>query len=74
MEEDILLNCDFKSFGEFEIIEHIALENKDCYAVNTLYEPNKVTPIKKTIPNYTAMDLNFSLGKLSWNMIRLKIK
>ncbi|CAH0319780.1 Intracellular exo-alpha-(1-_5)-L-arabinofuranosidase [Peribacillus simplex] len=74
MEEDILLNCDFKLFGEFEIIEHIALENKDCYAVNTLYEPNKVTPIKKTIPNYTAMDLNFSLGKLSWNMIRLKIK
>ena len=72
MEEDILLESDLRGFGKLVIEEHIVLHHEDVRAVNTEDNPECVAP---KAGNGGVMDggvLSVPLGKLSWNVIRLK--
>ncbi|OPJ57694.1 alpha-N-arabinofuranosidase [Clostridium chromiireducens] len=74
LEENIELTCDVRSFVGYKIIEHIVLEHEDMKIVNSP-KGEAVTP--KCVDRSELNDgiINSSLGKASWNVIRLgKIK
>lgn len=72
MQEDILLEADLRGFGGLQLAEHIVLHHDDVNAVNTEENPDNVRP---QAGRGGAMDggyLSVPLGRLSWNVIRLK--
>ena len=70
LKEVIELTCDVRSFGDFKIIEHIVLEHEDMKIVNSA-KGEAVTP--KCVDRSELIDgiITSSLGKASWNVIRL---
>lgn len=75
LSESLAFGIDLRSFGAFQIIEHIVLENDDLKAANTASNPNNVKP--HTAGNATITDngqIEASLGKASWNVIRIKLQ
>ncbi|ASA20773.1 alpha-N-arabinofuranosidase [Paenibacillus donghaensis] len=71
LKERLDIQCDFRSFGQLDMIQHIALENSDVYAVNTLADPKRVLPTEKERAKEAGQ---LSLEPLSWNMLRYRIK
>lgn len=59
--------CDFEGFIP---VEHIALEDCDAMDINTK-DCQKVSPVKKELPELDGKLLRCSLKPMSWNMIRL---
>ncbi len=72
MEEDILLESDLRGFGKLEILEHIVLHHEDVKAVNTEENPENVVPGEGRGGKMDGGVLSVPLGRLSWNVIRLK--
>ena len=72
MEEDILLESDLRGFGTLEIAEHIVLHHDDVKAVNTEENPDNVKPGAGNGGRMDGGVLSVPLGRLSWNVIRLK--
>ena len=75
LSDALALNIDLRSFGACTLIEHIVLENDDLKACNTLEAPDTVTPHNRG--NAKIQDnakVEASLGKASWNVIRLSVK
>ncbi|WP_070000276.1 arabinosylfuranosidase ArfA [Cellulosilyticum sp. I15G10I2] len=70
LEEDMLLACDFRSFKDYELIEHLVLACNDLKAYNTL-ENQPVIPSNKGRSKVDHGRLETVLGKASWNVIRL---
>lgn len=70
LQEEIILTCDVKCFNDYKIIEHIVLENNDMKIVNSP-KSEAITP--KCVDRSELNDgiLTSSLGKASWNVIRL---
>jgi alpha-N-arabinofuranosidase len=70
LEEDIELTCDVRSFEEFKIIEHIVLEHDNMKIVNS---PTGEAVTPKSVDRSNMVDgiITSSLGKASWNVIRL---
>ncbi|OCT11205.1 alpha-N-arabinofuranosidase [Paenibacillus pectinilyticus] len=74
LEEALPLEMDLRSFGAFEIKEHIVLESDDLKASNTLEAPDRVKPHSAGNANAAANgQISAHLGKASWNVIRLKL-
>lgn len=71
LEEGLTVDCDLRSFVGYDIVEHIVLENDDLKAVNTA---GNETVKPHTNGNAEMNDglLTTRLGKLSWNVIRLR--
>ncbi len=69
-EDSLAMNLDLRSFGELELIEHVAYENNDVYEINSLDNPEAVMPYNKEL---VADYQEIVLEKLSWNMLRFKI-
>ena len=40
--EQLLLECDIRSFKDFRVIQHLVLEHEDIKAANTAVHPNNV--------------------------------
>ncbi|ABR34520.1 alpha-N-arabinofuranosidase [Clostridium beijerinckii] len=70
LEEDIELTCDVRSFEGLKIIEHIALEHDNMKIVNSP-KGEAVTPKSVDRSNLVDGIITSSLGKASWNVIRL---
>lgn len=70
LEENITLTCDVKSFEGYKIIEHIVLENNDMKISNSS-KNEKVVPRNVERSEMNDGILMTSLGKTSWNVIRL---
>ncbi|WP_339317082.1 alpha-N-arabinofuranosidase [Paenibacillus sp. FSL R10-2734] len=70
MQDNLTVQCDFRSFGDLRMIEHVALENNDVYALNTLASPNAVLPVQKEVSKDCT---EIVLSSLSWNMLRFSI-
>ncbi|NRW28087.1 alpha-L-arabinofuranosidase [Clostridium beijerinckii] len=70
LEEDIELTCDVRSFEGFKIIEHIVLEHDNMKIVNS---PTGEAVTPKSVDRSNLVDgiITSSLGKASWNVIRL---
>ena len=73
LEENIILECNIRSFEGYSLIEHIVLENDDLKTVNSSVEqpiaPKKI--YESTLENGI---LKTALHKKSWNVIRLAKK
>ncbi len=72
MEEDILLTSDLRGFGALAVEEHIVLHHDDVKAVNTEANPQNVAPCAGTGGQMDGGVLSVPLGRLSWNVIRLR--
>ncbi|WP_219839148.1 alpha-N-arabinofuranosidase [Paenibacillus sp. R14(2021)] len=73
LSESLPLEIDLRSFGDFRITEHIVLEHDDLKAANTKDAPNRVTPHTRGNAAKDNGGIQASLGKASWNVIRVKL-
>ena len=71
LEENIQLNMDLRQFAEYEIIEHVVLQDEDLYAVNTEENPDRIKPTACHAGAVCGGKLTATLQHKSWNMIRL---
>ncbi len=71
LDEDIEITCDLRQFEGFSVKEHIVLTNDDMKAINTEAAPNNVAPIHSAASKVEGGVLTATLGKHSWNVIRL---
>jgi alpha-N-arabinofuranosidase len=74
LSESLSFEIDLRSFGAFQLIEHIVLENDDLKASNTAANPDNVKP--HTAGNAAITDngkIEAQLAKASWNVIRIKL-
>ncbi len=69
LEGDLLVELDLKGFEGYKLAEHIALENSDLHAVNTVKVPGTVRPHVRTD---SVQDGAIHLHPASWNVIRFK--
>ncbi|MDW7659064.1 MAG: alpha-L-arabinofuranosidase C-terminal domain-containing protein, partial [Bacillota bacterium] len=71
MAEDLQLTCGLAGIGDFRIRQHLVLAHEDLNATNTQDNPDAVLPHNKGNAAIEDHYLKASLGKLSWNVIRL---
>ncbi len=73
--EDIEVEFEIGDFNGFELITHEAMHDEDLNARNTSENPNRVVPsIVKDNVKIDGDKVTVNLGKLSWNLIRLRLK
>ncbi len=72
--EPMNVTCFLRDFDEYTIAEHIALESADLKAVNTVANPDAVTPYTRrdSVLDLGKGEFFIGLGKASWNVIRFK--
>lgn len=70
LQEDVILTTDVRSFGGYQVLEHIVLESDDLKVSNAFGKEN----VKPQSVEQTKMEsgtLTSMLHKASWNVIRL---
>ncbi len=72
LEEDMLLSCDMRAFGNLRVAEHIVLHHDDVKAVNTEDAPDTVSPFTVTGDKIDGGKLEAKIPALSWNVLRLE--
>lgn len=72
-QDKIILESNLLDFEGYVPVRHVALENKDPYAINTA-DNEAVKPIEKEIPVIDGRKMNVALEPMSWNMILLQKK
>jgi alpha-N-arabinofuranosidase len=66
---------DLRSFAGCRVLEHIVLEHDDLLAANTASDPDRVQPHSRGGAAVTASGtVEATLGKASWNVIRLSYR
>lgn len=73
LDEALPFEADLRSFGASSLIEHLVLEHTDLKAVNTAAHPDLVKPHNRGNATVDGSQVLASLGKASWNVIRLKV-
>ncbi|HZG86575.1 alpha-N-arabinofuranosidase [Paenibacillus sp.] len=73
LEESLEFDADLRSFGSCTLIEHLVLEHADLKARNTASAPFAVQPHANGGASVDGSKVKASLGKASWNVIRLKV-
>ncbi|HZG57193.1 alpha-N-arabinofuranosidase [Paenibacillus sp.] len=73
LDQALAFEADLRSFGECRLIEHLVLEHDDLQAVNTAAAPDAVKPHARGDASVDGARVSASLGKASWNVIRLRI-
>ena len=73
LDEALPFEADLRSFGACSLIEHLVLEHTDLKAVNTAAHPDFVKPHNRGNAAVDGSQVLASLGKASWNVIRLKV-
>ncbi len=73
LENHRVAELDFRSFNTVNPIEHITLFDEDLDAKNTFSYPDRVKPSKVEIANIVDNNLQVTLPKVSFNMIRVKV-
>ncbi|HSK68358.1 MAG TPA: alpha-L-arabinofuranosidase C-terminal domain-containing protein, partial [Candidatus Limnocylindria bacterium] len=71
MQEDLLLTCDLRAFGDLVPAEHIVLAHPDVKAVNTEANPDNVRPAAGENGTMDGGTFTMRVPKLSWNVVRL---
>lgn len=71
LDKPVDFSADVRSFDDYVVVEHIALENDDLQAHNSS-SASPVTPIRKSGAVIEQGNLKLTLAPASWNVIRLK--
>ena len=74
LEEDMDFACDLSAFGGASVIEHITMTHEDLKAVNTADNPDNVIPEANGDAKAEGGKITATLGRRSWNVIRVKLK
>lgn len=74
LEDPMTLDIDVRSFGNFRLIEHIALESGGLMDANTKDDPNRVVPRLSDRTKVEQGRVTSVLGRASWNVIRLQVE
>jgi len=74
LEEDMDFACDLSAFGGASVIEHITMTHEDLKAVNTADNPDNVVPEANGDAKAEGGKITATLGRRSWNVIRVKLK
>jgi alpha-N-arabinofuranosidase len=69
--EDLQLTCSLAGIGDFRISQHLVLAHEDLNATNTQDRPDSVMPHGNGNSAIEDQCLKASLGRLSWNVLRL---
>lgn len=72
-DEDMMLTCDLRQFGNIRIKEHIVLTHDDLKAENTEATPDNVAPVYADNDINDNNTLTLILPKQSWNVINIDI-
>jgi alpha-N-arabinofuranosidase len=74
LEEALSVDISLIGFENYRAAEHIALENENLKAINTVTNPNNVAPCVKsgTVTEGDAGEFSINLAKASWNVVRFK--
>ena len=73
LEEDLTVECDLSAFGADSIVEQLFMTNDDMKAINTADNPGNVIPEAGGDAKIENGTLTATLGKHSWNVIRIKL-
>ena len=74
LEEGSEFTFDLSAFAEkAEILEHVVLYHDDLKAINTAENPDNVVPDASGDASVCGTAVKATLGKQSWNMIRVKL-
>jgi alpha-L-arabinofuranosidase len=73
LDEALPFEADLRSFRACSLIEHLVLEHTDLKAVNTAAHPDFVKPHNRGNATADGSQVLASLGKASWNVIRLRV-
>lgn len=73
LDEEIVVETDLRSFENYELKEHILLQNDNLKAFNTASEQN-VVPNKNGESFLDEGILQIKAPRKSWNVIRLKVR
>ena len=73
-ENDILTSFNLREYEDYEIVEHIVMQNDNGKAVNSLRYPNAIAPVYKPLPKMDTGITEVLFPKLSWNVLRLRKK
>ena len=66
--EDAELDLNLEGFEGYKLVEHISMEGEDLKAGNSIENPDKVTPVEKSV------DGNIVLTGGSWNFLKFTKK
>ena len=63
-----------RGFGEYRLVEHIAMECDDLKAVNTPLEPDRVKPCQRigSVEDLGGGRFTVGLNPASWNVVRFR--
>jgi len=73
LDEDLAIECDLSAFGADSIAEQLYMTNDDMKAINTADNPDNVVPEAGGDAKIENGTLTATLGKHSWNVIRIKL-
>ena len=73
LEDSLIVDVDIRSFEDYQLVEHVVLENENPKATNSLRN-EQVKPHHSDQSYIESNTLVAVLPKMSWNMIRLKQK
>lgn len=74
LEQPLGFEADLRSFGRFRLVEHLVLAHDDLKAANTAAATNRVHPRADGDAAVDGMRVRATLGKASWNVIRLRVE
>ncbi|MCQ2544145.1 MAG: alpha-N-arabinofuranosidase [Lachnospiraceae bacterium] len=72
LEEDMEVTLDLRQFSDYQIVEHIVMQDEDLKAVNTESNPDRIKPANDGYSKLNSGRLSSKLQSKSWNVIRLK--
>ncbi|MBR3998682.1 MAG: alpha-N-arabinofuranosidase [Clostridia bacterium] len=73
LDEDLAIECDLSAFAADSVIEQLYMTNDDMKAINTADNPDNVVPEAGGDAKIENGKLTATLGKHSWNVIRVKL-
>lgn len=73
-EENCDLRLTIRGDLDYEVVEHIAMFDRDPNAMNTFADPTRVRPFVKEKPFVEGNKIFACLEPMSWNVIRLKTR
>lgn len=72
LEEDMEVTLDLRQFSDYQIVEHIVMQDEDLKAVNTESNPDRIKPANDGYSKLISGRLTSKFQSKSWNVIRLK--
>ena len=72
LDEPAALSVGLRAFPGYRLVEHLTISDDDIYAVNTLEQPDRVTPSSRVVSGVPGDSVEVILPAVSWNVLRFE--